>query len=376
MPRANPGNERLKRAYLQYLRNARGRSEQTLDKAAAAINRFEVYFGHKDFRRFHIDHAMGFKLLLEAQISKATGQPLSKSTILHIVQVLRDFFHWLAREPGHRSMRASDADYFSLSARDVRIAQTPNPRCVPTIDQVLHVLKCAPERTVVEQRNRALIAFILLTGARDGAVASMKLKHLSVVERSLFHDAREVKSKFSKTFTSSFFPVPDEVYTIVIEWVRTLLKEKLFGPDDPLFPATAVGLVHQKFAAVGLKRSHWKTTTPMRQIFKEAFARAGLPYFNPHSFRTTLGLLGQQLGRTPEEFKVWSQNLGHESPLTTLRSYGKVEPARQAQLMRELASRGFEAPVSTINVSDLMTFIGTQTLNIERNAARRSATDI
>ena len=339
MPRANPGNERLKRAYLQYLKSARGRSEQTLDKAAAAINRFEAYTGHKDFKRFHIDQAIGFKQILEAQISKATGLPLSKSTILHIVQVLRDFFHWLAREPGHRSMRASDADYFSLSARDVRIAQTPHPRCVPTIDQVLHVLKCAPERTVVERRNRALIAFMLLTGARDGAVASIKLKHLSVVERSLFHDAREVKTKFSKTFTSSFFPVPDEVHTIVIEWARALLKENLFGQDDPLFPATAVGLVHQKFAAVGLKRSHWKTTTPIRQIFKEAFARAGLPYFNPHSFRTTLGLLGQQLCRTPEEFKVWSQNLGHESPLTTLTSYGKVEPARHAQLMRELSEQ-------------------------------------
>ena len=191
----------------------------------------------------------------------------------------------------------------------------------------------------MELRNRALIAFILLTGARDGAVASLKLKHVNVVERSLFHDAREVKTKFSKTFTSSFFPVPDEVHQIVIDWVRMLLKEKLFGPEDPLFPATAVGLVNCKFAAVGLKRSHWTTTTPIRQIFKEAFARAGLPYFNPHSFRTTLGLVGQQLCRTPEEFKVWSQNLGHESPLTTLTSYGKVEPARQAQLMRELRCR-------------------------------------
>lgn len=40
--------------------------------------------------------------------------------------------------------------------------------------------------------------------------------------------------------------------------------------------------------------------------------------------------------RTPEEFKAWSQNLGHDHVLTTFNSYGKVEPARQASLIRGL----------------------------------------
>ena len=34
-----------------------------------------------------------------------------------------------------------------------------------------------PAGSKIEQRNRALIAFTLLTGARDGATASLKLKH-------------------------------------------------------------------------------------------------------------------------------------------------------------------------------------------------------
>ena len=361
MSTINPANERLKRAYLRYLKNARGRSEQTLDKAASAINRFERYTGHKDFRRFHIDQAVGFKQALEEQISKQTGHPLSKSTVLHIIQVLRDFFQWLAREPGYRSMRASDADYFSLSAREVRVAKVPSDKRVPTIAQVLHVLKCAPDLTEVDLRNRALIGFVLLTGARDGAVASLKLKHVDVVQRSIYQDAREVRTKFAKTFTSSFFPVPEEVERIVVDWVHFLVKEKLFGPGDPLFPATAVGLANRKFGVVGLRRSHWATATPIRKIFRTAFERAGLPYSNPHSFRSTLGLLGQQLCRTPEEFKVWSQNLGHEGALTTLTSYGRVDPGRQAQLMGELGSRQFEKPPTTINVADLMMFVSSKT---------------
>jgi len=61
-----------------------------------------------------------------------------------------------------------------------------------------------------------------------------------------------------------------------------------------------------------------------------------LPYFNPHSFRKTLVLLGQRTCRTPEEFKAWSQNLGHDSVLTTFCSYGTLDAHRQAEIMRAL----------------------------------------
>ena len=38
----------------------------------------------------------------------------------------------------------------------------------------------------------------------------------------------------------------------------------------------------------------------------------------------------------PEEFKAWSQNLGHEQVLTTFSSYGQVAQDRQAELIRGL----------------------------------------
>ena len=71
-------------------------------------------------------------------------------------------------------------------------------------------------------------------------------------------------------------------------------------------------------------------------IFKEAFAAAALPYFNPHSFRKTLALLGGELCETPEQYKAWSQNLGHEHVLTTFMSYGQVSSHRQAEIIRTI----------------------------------------
>lgn len=122
------------------------------------------------------------------------------------------------------------------------------------------------------------------------------------------------------------------------EWIKYLIKELGYKQSDPLFPKTK--LAHnknQQFEAVGLLRDHWSNANPIRKVFKHAFETAGLPYFNPHSFRNTLVRLAENLCRTPEDFKAWSQNLGHESVLTSFYSYGVVEDYKQAELMRKLA---------------------------------------
>jgi integrase len=187
--------------------------------------------------------------------------------------------------------------------------------------------------------HRALISFTLLTGARDSAIASMKLKHVDVIVGSINQDAREVKTKFSKTFNTFFFPVGEEVRGIVVEWVSYLRDELLWGNDDPLFPSTCITLgATRQFEATGLARHHWRTASPIRTIFREAFIRAGLPYFNPHSFRNTLVRLGQDICKTPEQFKAWSQNLGHEKVLTTFLSYGEVACQRQGEIILGLAT--------------------------------------
>jgi hypothetical protein len=166
----------------------------------------------------------------------------------------------------------------------------------------------------------------------------MKLKHVDLSANSVHQDAREVKTKFSKTFDTFFFPVGDEIRRIVAEWVGYLREGMLWGNDDPLVPATRVALgATRQFEASGLNREHWGSASPIRSVFKEAFEGASLPYFNPHSFRSTLVRLGEELCKSPEAFKAWSQNLGHEKVLTTFLSYGEVAGQRQGDILRGLA---------------------------------------
>jgi integrase len=343
MQKHNAANERIKREYFTYLQEARRQSEASVDAVAAALARFEAYTRCRDFKTFNHQQAVAFKQWLSGRRNETTGKPLSKATLHATLSHLKRFFQWLAGRPGYKSRFSySDAEYFNVSEKDARIATARRSRPVPTVEQVRHVIAHMPTGTEIERRNRALIAFILLTGARDSAVASAKLKHIDTSGGCFYQDAREVKTKYSKTFTTVFFPIGDDIRQILADWVDYLRREKLWGHDDPLFPKTQMTIgTTKKFEHVQLSREHWANATPIRSIFRQAFDTAGLPYYHPHSLRHTLVQIGERLCRTPEEFKAWSQNLGHEGVLTTLFSYGSVSPGRQREIIA-----GFEVSPS------------------------------
>lgn len=352
----HPDNERIKRQYFVLLKEAKGQSEDSVDAVAKAIARFEVDTQHRDFKAFHFEQAVAFKRRLAESDSLVTGDKLSKATQYATLAHLKRFFQWLALQPGYRSkLLYSEAEYFSYSDKDSRVAKARRERPVPTLEQVKHVIATMPSDSVIERRNRALLAFALLTGARDSALASMKLKHVDLVAGSVFQDARDVKTKFSKSFTTYFFPVGAEVRQILDEWVHFLRRDLLWGHDDPLFPATRVELGSRlHFEAVGVDRKGWSSAAPIRAIFRGAFEAAGLPYYNPHSLRSTLVLLSMTVCQTPEDFKAWSQNLGHEGVLTTFYSYGTVSPRRQGEIIQGSTSPAGRAQSSADELAAAM----------------------
>ncbi len=333
----NEENERIKRRYLQFLREAKRADMATVDKAADAILRFERSTGYKPFKRFHIEQAITFKARLSNEKNARTGAPLSKATVDSTLRMVKAFIHWLAGQPGYKSRIAyADSEYFNLNAKDARIAHTARDTIYPTPEQCRHAFGQMPSATPLQRRDKALFAFLMLTGARDGAIASMRLKHVDLVQACVYQDARDVKTKFAKTFTTWFFPVDDVYLHAFRDWVEYLRKDELFGPNDGLFPKPKMGLQDGAFAALGLSRDTYSNAGKLRTVIKNAFTSAGLPAFGPHSFRKTLGLLANDHCKTPEQFKAWSMNLGHENIATTLSAYCPVSPSRQGELIRNM----------------------------------------
>lgn len=335
MPRkVNEENERIKRAYLTFLREAKRCDQATVLKAADAILRFEVSTGYKSFKKFHIEQPRAFKAKLNEERSATTGKPLSKATVSGILRANKAFFIWLAGQPGYKSrISYSDAEYFNQNAKDARIAHAAREAPYPTLAQCRHAFDRMPDGTDIERRNKALFAFLMITGARNGAISSFRLKHIDQVEGTVFQDAREVRTKAAKTFTTWFLPVDPVYLACFTAWVRHLCDERLFGHDDPLFPPPEMGRVQGGFAVIGLKRTPYANAGAIREAIKTAFVSADLPPFVPHSFRKTIVKWGVNHYKTPEALKAFSQNIGHESLLTTYSAYLPVSHERQAELI-------------------------------------------
>ncbi|MCI5041626.1 MAG: site-specific integrase [Donghicola eburneus] len=338
MTNSKAENAKVKRAYMRYLQEAEGKDIKTQDRALSAICEFEESTGGKAFKAFHINQAIKFKEFLDVRKSKKTGHRLSLSTIDVTLRLTKQFFIWLAGQPGYKSrISYADAEYFSNTLKKTRAAQTLNNRPVPSLEQVRYALACLPQETDLHLRDRALLSLLALTGARIQAIASLRVKHLVLNQRRLFQDAREVDTKNGKTMDTTFFPVGEDFVFALQAYTDRLKNDLHFGPDDPLFPRQASVRTENGFAADGLSRMFYSTANPLNLAVQAAFEKAQLPSFTPHSFRHMLADLGSSLELTPKAFKAWSLNLGHENVATTVSSYLQVTPNEQRELMQRVA---------------------------------------
>lgn len=332
--RPNEKNERIKRKFLEYRKYARQLSEKTLDREAAALERFDVWNNRKDFAQFHIEQAMRFRDHLET-VKGRTGQPLGKSTLRSILATMREFILWLSQQDGFsKRIRPSDADYFNLSRRDEAIARAASARPAPSVKQAKHVLSLMDESNPRGLRDKAIFALLCLTGIRVAALVSLRVKHVDLKQKAIFQNPREVETKFAKEIDTFFAKGFEEAETVLASWITYLDEKELYGPDDPLFPVTSIKTQSNNgFKACGFERRHWKSTEPVRKIVNAAFKAAGLQAFGPHAFRHMLARHAVNTCSSVAEIVATAQNLGHSDVMTTLRSYGQISRERQRELI-------------------------------------------
>jgi len=341
MRKFNEENERIKREYLSYLREAKGQDETSLDKVAAALLGFEEAMAFKSFKAFRRDWANKYKTYMKRRKHARTGKPLGVTTRDAALRLVKAFVEWLSTQSGYRArISYSDAAYFNNNAREARAAHAQRPIPYPSIEQCDHAFRQMPEERAIDRRDKAIFALLMLTSARVSAVASLRLGHIDIVEGTLYQDGREVNTKNGKTIESWFLPI-DPMYRALLEnWVTYLQEELKFGPSDALFPKIEMGIEAGKFAATGLSREPYSNGQKINEIFKSAFQRVGMRSFSAHTLRKTHGMLMDKICTTLEQRKAWSQNMGHEHLATTVTAYMPVPRERQRELMRSLVVDG------------------------------------
>lgn len=335
MPGINPLNEKLKKQYEETLLHGRHRQRRTVDAVWKAITLFENSTGRQPFTSFNATHAKDFKQWLSKQVNEK-GQPLSLATLRSTLANVREFFLWLrAHAQVGRKIDSRGIDYLHLSQNEDRAARASKPRPQPTIEQITQAINAMPFTTDIEKRDRALMALLAITAMRDGALASLRLGDVDITTRTVWQDPKHVKTKFGKAILTAWVPINPEFEAIVIDWVTYMRDDLGYSDKDPLFPATRVEANPEKmaFEVTGLSDKPWASAAAIRKIFKDAFTRAGLPTFHPHSCRHMLITWGIE-NLSQEEFKALSQNLGHDHAMTTYNAYGTIPAERQIKLIR------------------------------------------
>ncbi len=349
MTKRNADNERIKKTYFFHKTQTDGMSEKTIRQVEASILRFEKFTRYADFKTFSQGQAVDFK-------EHMMGLDLAPATITASIKRLQTFFNWLTLQPGYKSrVRKKDTDYFNLPDNFIRTASAGSTREFPTLEMVERVIDIMPSDSVIEKRNRAMVAFTAMTAIRVSAIASLKLKHFIENRLYVFQDPREVKTKRGKRIDTFLLPIGPNFETIFLDWVKYLREELLFADHNPLFPATESG--HDEnmcFTPVGLAKEHWQTTTPIRGVFKAAFLAAGINSYCPHSFRHMIISEAYRRQLPINELKAWSQNIGHEDMLLTLTSYGKLPLEEQARLIRNPSDNSIKQELTIEQIEEVI----------------------
>ena len=329
MPEVNPKNERLKLEWIEELQIQK--AESTIDQRLAALGQYEAATGWADFTAIDRDKVNAY---LEALRATPTRMRTKKAKVRHV----RGFFDWMRDDEKLRPKKVRKALLsLRLTDKEERAGNAVKRVNHATVAQIIDTIKSMPKASAIERRNRALLAFTLLSGARDGAIVTMKLKHVLWNDREIIQDPDEVATKASKMIQTWFFPVGQFIEDEVESYLSYLKDELGFTANDPLFPSTLMGQDDQdRFAPMGLTKAQWSSADPMRKVFKAAFTANGMRYYNPHSFRNTLMALAYELNLGPKEMKAWSQNLGHSKLDVTFNSYGNLDANAQRRAMLEI----------------------------------------
>ena len=338
MAKTNPSNERTKRAFFQYLKYAGRYDQATVDRFETAILRWEDFSKNDDFSSFDEKKAIEFREWLARGGNR--GKPLSTSTLRGYLRALMKFFGWLAAQKGFKNkINLKDVDYLQTSRKEEALATQTKPRNYPTFQYVKKLFDSIQAQNEVGRRDKAMVAFALLSGMRDRAIVTLPLGCFDRETLIVTQDPkRGVHTKRAKLIPTTLFPFDQEMLKCVLDWAR-YLEEKGFGNQDPLFPRAKneFGTDFISFTRpCEVEHFYWAGTGRIREVFKKHSIAAGLKYFPPHTFRHLAVDLAFRAFKPMEELKAISQNFGHENTATSISEYATLTPERLTQVIKRI----------------------------------------
>lgn len=315
-------------------------SDKTLNAHLADIRRFEAFTERRTFTEITPAQAASYRdQLIQGYRNSAGDSRLSASTVRHAASYLRSFFDWLEAR-GRKAVRPSISGYFALpKALHQSVAPRRKKDYLP-LDVALQAAALLPGDDLLERRDRAIFCLAYVGALREGALITLRLRHVNINAREIEHDGRDLRAKNGKDYTISWFPGTEPMAVFVKAWVEELA---VLGarPEDALFPDVQTLRAFSTNSSQKDKRDRapWPPMASAHAV-DAVFQRAGKLIgrkITPHSARHTIARHGEQMVRTAGQRKAWSMNMGHDSETTTWGNYGKMTDEARSQAMEQIS---------------------------------------
>lgn len=231
-----------------------------------------------------------------SNLAKTDGTPLSPHSVNKEIKTCRVFFNWCIKTGLIPTSPMSPVTYHPTPRRIDRDKAMPD-------DDLTTIITTLREMRM--WRELALIMFLADTGCRAGGVAGLRLADLNLANGTAY-----VTEKGDKQRLVAY---GDETASALTHWLskRTGITDYVFQKGKRLFTSEAVGMMVRRCCIL-----------------------ADVPPRQSHSLRHRKGHQLADAGIAPS---VAATALGHDSIMTTLKSYYPHDDARALRALRGLS---------------------------------------
>jgi integrase/recombinase XerD len=275
------------RRYLVWLR-ASGASPRTLPTLQSIVRAFLAWTDARDVRpldQLTPDILAAYQQELTWRQTR-TGRPITITTQLRHLGVLRGFGRWLLEQ----DLVLSDP------AKRLRLPRKPQalPRAIPAVDEAARLVDTLAAPTLAAYRDQAILELLYSTGLRRGEVVNLDVGDVDLLGGYCW--VRQGKGRKDRV-------VP----------LGRIACARLQGYLDAVRPALVQG---QESGALFLNRFGGRLCGPgIYQLVKKAVARARLsPALSPHALRHAAAT---HMLRNGAPLRQLQEFLGHASVETT-----------------------------------------------------------
>jgi integrase/recombinase XerD len=318
----NRENYHLVKKYLDYRDRVMQNDPQTVRHAWVTLRHLLEWADDRPFTKSNAIHNIFPDYLLKARNDGKSAQ-LSPGHMTKILSFTRDFFDWAKREYHHEFRGISTSWIDSLQVRrSKRAGSRLVRRQFWTLEDVKKVL-AIPAETLRVKRDKAALAFIYLSAMRGGAFVTLPIEAVDIANKRIQQlPELGVKTKNSKAAITTLLPIPD-LLEVAAEWDAHVRSIAVNGqvPWYPRLSSDGMKIMADdqinEVQITGRRSALYSGLQELCQL-------AGIEWKSPHKIRHGHGVYGVKHAKTMAEFKAFSQNMMHDTVVTTDKTYGRL----------------------------------------------------